>query len=184
MPVAEDVVTDAQVAQLRVLVAIEGLTTETARTELAARSASVLQRDPTTGEVLQGATGPLRQDVVDVYGAAAQLWEERAWRLLGDNAGAEARQVRSESNGDVSRSYGEGGGPMTHAKAMAVAKRLWRRALAKPQGTQAKVVEMLPPNYQRGYDPSDPSLWQPTYQDPAPAQLNAPYVVNRPEPGT
>lgn len=182
MAVPLETVTEAQVRQLEVLVPWDERGDDALSAVLADRTALVIQRDPATGEPLQGAYGVLRADVVDVYGVAAALWEERAYSLLGTD---EAREVTSERNGDVSRGYGAGGGPMTHAKAMAVARRLWRRALGRPPAEAAKVVEVLPPLSQRGFTPGDPSTWpEPVYADPGePAQLAAPYVVNRPEPG-
>lgn len=183
MPVDPATVTAEQIAQLALLVSFRELSDDTARTLLAERTAAVIVRDPATKEPLQGPYGVLTAPAVDTYGVAAQLWEERAWRLL---QGEEPRQVTGERNGDVSRNYGEGGGPMTHAKAMAVAARLWRRALAKPAGRSAKVVEVLPPASQRGYfDPSDPASWpEPVYGPGVPADLSAGYVVNRPEVGS
>lgn len=183
MPVDVATVTDAQLAELKLLVPFTTLPDDQLRQLLADDTCPVpvLLSNQEPQRYADGRV--LTKDTVDPYGVASTLWEREAIAL--EAAAANSRAVvKSETNGDVSRTYGDPTG-RTATSAWAMARRLRRRSLCPgKRAPSARVVDVLPPNYARGYvDPSDPTTWpDPQLQEPTPVDLAAPYVINRPEP--
>lgn len=135
MPVfasVEPAPTPDDLATLRRLIGTDARTDEQLTPYLERHRCPVI--DPTTGEAGDETTA-------DPYGAAAEVWEERAFAAAADSGG---QTVTSRRHGDAAETYATGGGTVSGPAAMlAIAARLRRRSCGWKGGS--RTITVAPP---------------------------------------